>query len=301
MGPTEGVPGGKQLPPFKIVCTLPHSFRKYRHLLNQSPGLIWGEEATLFFSVGHGTPRGVVGRDWCGLCRAQPAAQVNKSQVVLLSGQVPSQGSEKEDSIPRVLSTQLFWTIYLRRATWAFGEWLLRNVSVCKGFGLWPKLDRVERDRTRPQAHSHLLSSHNQGSYKYPGPGQSRKSSPHCSQIKGCFSLPGPDECTVIKQLCNERTSRIKLLNFLYPLWVIILWKKKKNNCVCVYVWVCVSMCVCASERVCTHKHSCEHAYTMTCMWRATVWVPGIELKSSIWQQIPLPAEPAHWPWYHYS
>lgn len=87
-----------------------------------------------------------------------------------------------------------------------------------KGSSLWSKHDRVETDQMGTRGHSHLLSSRNQGSYKYPGPGQSRKSSQHCSQIKGCSVLPGRDECTIMKPLCNERVSLIQLLNFLYPL-----------------------------------------------------------------------------------
>lgn len=50
----------------------------------------------------------------------------------------------------------------------------------------------------------HLLFSHNQDSYKYPLRGQNHRSSLHCSQIKGCFSLPGHDECTIIKQFHNQ-------------------------------------------------------------------------------------------------
>lgn len=56
----------------------------------------------------------------------------------------------------------------------------------------------------------HLLFSHNQDSYKYLLRGQNHRSSQHCSQIKGCFWLPGHDECTIIKQF------QIKL-HFLIP------------------------------------------------------------------------------------
>lgn len=50
----------------------------------------------------------------------------------------------------------------------------------------------------------HLLFSHNQDSYKYLLRGQNHRSSQHCSQIKGCFWLPGHDECTIIKQFHNQ-------------------------------------------------------------------------------------------------
>lgn len=77
--------------------------------------------------------------------------------------------------------------------------------------GLWSAVYRRQgiNESKKHRADLHLLFSHNRDSYKYPGQGQNRRSSPHCSQIKEYFLLPGPDECTRIKQMHKECISLI--------------------------------------------------------------------------------------------
>lgn len=35
------------------------------------------------------------------------------------------------------------------------------------------------------------------------------------------------------------------------------------------------------------------HEWTSEANFLSTMWVPGIQLRSSVWQQVPLPSEPA--------
>ena len=81
---------------------------------------------------------------------------------------------------------------------------------------------------------------------------------------------------------------------------VCVCERERERESMCVYVRICVQAYVCGFGG-CTHEPwwyenggpwtTCESQWPPF-----TTWVLGIELMSSIWQQAPSPAKPAHQP-----